>query len=70
MQIGQEIKKKLEERGMTIVSFARQLSFSRTNVYKIFEKESIDSKLLLRICRVLDYDFFMLYSEEFCGKRK
>lgn len=68
MRIGTEIKYKLEERGMTIVGFARQLNFSRTNVYKIFEKESIDCMLLLRISRVLNYDFFQLYSKEFKGK--
>lgn len=44
---------------------AQQLSCSRTNLYKIFKKQSIDTSELLRISRILDYDFFKLYSEEF-----
>ena len=37
---------------------------SRTSVYKIFEKSSIDTDLLLRICDVLKVDFFKVYSQE------
>ena len=64
LHIGQEIKEKIKEQGMTVVGFSSRLSCTRANVYKIFEKKSIDTDLLLRISKILDYDFFQLYSKE------
>lgn len=65
MHIGNLIKQQLEEQGRSVVWFARKLSYSRTNVYKIFEKPSIDTNLLLRISSILNYDFFKYYTEYF-----
>lgn len=62
MHIGQLIKEQVEIQGKSVVWFARQLSYSRTNVYKIYEKSSIDTKVLLRISAILHYDFFKIYS--------
>ena len=62
MHIGNLIKQQLEEQGRSVVWFARKLSYSRTNVYKIFEKPSIDTNLLLRISSILNYDFFKYYT--------
>ncbi len=64
MHIGQLIKEKVEEQGKTIVWFSQQIPCNRTNVYKIFDKSSIDTRLLLRISTVLRYDFFGEYSKE------
>ena len=69
LEIGLLIRQKLKERKRTIVWLAENLSCSRTNVYKIFDKRSIDTDYLLRISDILDYDFFKLYSEEL-KKRK
>lgn len=49
---------------MTVSHLARTLSCERSNLYRIFEKDSIDTRLLLNISRALDYDFFQLYSNE------
>lgn len=62
--IGQLIKARLTERGMTVSHLARLLSCERSNLYRLFEKDSIDTRLLFRISRALDYDFFQLYSNE------
>lgn len=70
VHIGEEIKKRIKEKGITIVWFSSQLSCTRANVYKIFEKKSLDTDLLLRISVILDYDFFELYSEEKAKKHK
>lgn len=43
---------------MTVVSFADQLSCTRENAHRILNKDNIDIELLLRISRILDYDFF------------
>ena len=62
MHIGEAIKKELERQGKTVVWFAAQLSYTRTNIYKIFDKPSIDTEQLYRISNILKIDFFKLYS--------
>lgn len=64
IMIGSMIRNKLKERRHTVVWFAAQLGCSRTNVYKIFAKPSIDAEELLRISRILDFDFFRIYSDK------
>jgi len=54
---GHEVRKKLEERGMTVAEFARRIHCSRNNVYNIFNREFMDVGLLKQISFVLDYDF-------------
>lgn len=63
IHIGTQIRLKMEERQKTVVWLAEQLSCSRTNVYKIFDKYSVDTDQLVRISTILDFDFFSLYSE-------
>lgn len=64
IHIGQAIRRRLDESGHSVVWFARQLSVSRSNVYILFEKRSIDTNILLRISLLLDFDFFSLYSHK------
>jgi transcriptional regulator with XRE-family HTH domain len=56
--IGQKIKEVVIARGMKINEFAKQINMVRQNAYKIFAKQKIDTKLLIRISEILDYDFF------------
>lgn len=63
IHIGTQIRLKMEERQKTVVWLAEQLSCSRTNVYKIFDKYSVDTKQLTKISTILNFDFFSLYSE-------
>lgn len=63
--IGEIIREQLHNQGKTVVWLARQLSCSRNNVYRIFRSSSIATQELLRISKVLDYDFFAIYSEDF-----
>ena len=64
VHIGELIKQTLKQRRKSVVWFAGELSCSRTNVYKIFSKQSIDSYDLLRISKILNFDFFEVYSKE------
>ena len=64
MHIGRLIKQQLEAQDKTVSWLARELAYCRTNIYKIFDKKSIDTDLLLRICILLQYDFFSAYSKE------
>lgn len=70
MHIGQIIRQELEDQGRTVVWFAQQLSYSRTNIYKIFDRASIDTDVLLRISLILGVDFFEVYSKEISTKNK
>ncbi len=54
----------MEEHQKTVVWLAKRLSCSRANVYKIFEKYSVDTDMLARISTILNFDFFSLYSED------
>ncbi len=67
VNIGVEIKAVLHTKGMSISEFARRIGTSRENAYSIFNRTSIDTELLLKICRVLEYDFFSLYKNGFTG---
>ena len=68
MHIGKLIREQVEKQDKTVVWLAEQLSCSRTNIYKIYERFSIDTGLLLRISKVLGYNFFRLYTEKLQGK--
>ncbi len=63
--LGMLIKEELEAQERTVAWFARKLSLDRSNVYRIFQKNSMDTGLLSRISLVLGKDFFSLLSEEY-----
>lgn len=64
IHIGQEIKKELQVQERSIAWFARKLYCDRSNVYDIFRRRSIDTDLLLRICVILNCNFFKFYNNE------
>ena len=64
IHIGKVIEKVLRDQGKTVTWFARSLYCDRTNVYKIFQRESVDSEMLYRISKILSHDFFKYYSKE------
>lgn len=64
LHIGNLIRAKLAERGRTVIWLARQMPCSRTNVYKIFDRQSIDTATLWRLSEILDYDFFAALSDD------
>ncbi len=63
--IGQEIKAELERQERGVSWLARKLAYDRSNIYRIFQKASIDTHLLERISRVLNHDFFADLSDTF-----
>ncbi len=56
--IGSLIKEEFERQGHSIGWLSRQLACDRSNVYRLFQRESIDTLTLKRLCRILDHDFF------------
>jgi len=62
VHIGHLIEEELRRQRRTVSWLAMELYCDRTNVYKIFRKESIDTLLLYRISVVLSHDFFKYYT--------
>nr|WP_237038424.1 XRE family transcriptional regulator [Phocaeicola faecalis] len=63
IHIGKLIEEELHRQERSVTWFANKLYCDRTNVYKIFKKQSIDTELLLRISQILHKDFFLLFSQ-------
>ena len=64
IHIGHCIREQLEKQGRSTVWLARELGCHRTNLYKIYERPSIDVSVLFRISRIMQFDFFQCYSDE------
>ncbi len=57
IHIGHLIKSVFDASGMTVSELARQIHCERTNVYKIFNRRSIDVELLVKISKILNHNF-------------
>lgn len=55
--IGERIKQELKKQGKTSVWLAEQLGCHRTNIYKVYERATIDTGLLFHISKLLSFDF-------------
>lgn len=64
INIGKLIEMELHRQERSASWFAKKLYCDRTNVYSIFKRHSIDTDLLMRICYILNCDFFRYYSDE------
>ena len=66
VHIGNEIKRVMKEQGRSVSWLSRQLFCDRTNIYKMYNKSSLDTTLLLRVSIALNYNFFN-YFVPYCG---
>lgn len=57
-KIGETIKEKHANSGLSITAFAKKLDITPQTVYDIFERESINTELLMKIGRIFNYNFF------------
>lgn len=64
IHIGKLIEEELHHQERSVTWFAKKLCCDRTNIYKIFQKSSVDTELLLRISTILHCNFFRYYSQE------
>ena len=64
IHVGKKIKEEVHKQNFTITSFAKKINRSRNVVYDIFKRESIDTDLLNKIGKVLNCDFFSMYSSQ------
>ncbi len=65
VHIGELIREKVEQNGISKAKFAELLHIQRQNIEKtVFLKHSIDTDLLCRICETLECNFFDYYRDE------
>ncbi len=64
IHIGKIIKKLVKSKGISVTDFADKVNYSRRNLYEIFDKETIDTGLLLKISRILEENLFLRYITE------
>ncbi|MEF9427082.1 MAG: hypothetical protein L0956_07885 [Candidatus Mariimomonas ferrooxydans] len=48
--------------GMSVSELGRRVQTTRQNIYRIFERQSIDTDLLQRLGKALNHDFFSYYA--------
>ena len=65
LHIGHLIQEQLRKDNRSVGWLARQIPCSRNHVYKIFNKPSLDSDLILKISNAMNFNFFQYYTAEF-----
>ena len=65
LHIGHLIQEQLRKDQRSVGWLSRQIPCSRNHVYKIFNKPSLDSDLILRISNAMNFNFFQYYTAEF-----
>ena len=63
IHIGKMIEKRVQETQVDIVRICNFLKCSEKDVVEMYKSESIDSQMLLRWSKLLQYDFFRIYSQ-------
>lgn len=61
--IGHLIRQEMQLQGKSPGWLAKVIFCDRTNIYKIYSRDTIDTGLLLRICQALHHNFFADLSE-------
>jgi DNA-binding phage protein len=64
LHIGHLVQAQLKADHRSVGWLAREIGCTRNNVYKIFNKASLDSDLLLRISKAMQFNFFRYYTAE------
>lgn len=63
IHVGEAIKKRIEELGMTKVEFGKRIGVHQQHVKRILERDTMETKKLVKVCQVLDYNFFALFCD-------
>ena len=64
IHIGTMLKQELRAQGRSVAWLSRTICLERCSIYKLFERENIDVKLLARLSILLNHDFFADISTE------
>ncbi|HEX6180553.1 MAG TPA: hypothetical protein VFZ47_04865 [Chitinophagaceae bacterium] len=64
IHIGQIIKERVTEKRLSQEALGKMINTTKQNVGNIYKRRSIDTQLLLKLCVVLEYNFFEVYYSE------
>ena len=64
IHIGEKIKQRAKELRMGPTELGELISTSKQNIYGIYKRKSLDSEMLRKLSKVLDFDFFQYYHTE------
>ncbi|HET6990084.1 MAG TPA: hypothetical protein VFJ43_02120, partial [Bacteroidia bacterium] len=62
MHIGEKVKARAKELRIGPTELGRKIRTSKQNVYGIFQRSSIDTALLQKLSKALEFDFFVYYT--------
>jgi hypothetical protein len=62
LHIGEKIRARAKDLRVGPTELARQIKTSKQNVYGIYRRASIDTELLQKLSRALEFDFFAYYA--------
>ena len=63
IHIGSMIRHELRAQGRSVAWLSRTICLERSTIYKLFERDSIDIKMLMHLSVLLKHDFFADISE-------
>jgi hypothetical protein len=61
MHIGEKVRARAKELRMGPTELAKKIRTSKQNVYGIYTRTSIDTALLQKLSKALEFDFFVYY---------
>ena len=70
LHIGHLIQAQLKADKRSVGWLSREIGCTRNHVYKIFNKPSLDSDLIIRISNAMHFNFFQYYSAAFLENMK
>ena len=63
IHIGQMIEKRVTESGIEISRLCNFMKCTEEQIEKMYQKKSLDTEILLKWSKLLDYDFFRIYTQ-------
>ncbi|KMQ59395.1 transposase [Chryseobacterium angstadtii] len=63
IHIGEAIQKRVSESGIETSRICKFLNRSVDEIFEMYTLKSLDSELILRWCKILEYDFFRIYTQ-------
>ena len=63
IHLGDLIKKTVEENEIEISRICKFIKCTELDVHRMYESKGLNTEVLLRWCKLLEYDFFRLYSQ-------
>ncbi|TAL59871.1 MAG: XRE family transcriptional regulator [Bacteroidetes bacterium] len=64
IHIGEKIRQQAKELRMGPTELAQLINTSRSNIYWLYKRKHIDGEMLVKLSRVLKFNFFRLYRDE------